>query len=64
MKSHFKFLKKNINNIEDYLLISLNANVYDNNLTETINGLKFYSINLDESNRKSFRYHIIKKENL
>ena len=64
MKSHFKFLKKNINNIEDYLLISLNANVYDNNLTEAINGLKFYSINLDESNRKSFRYHIIKKENL
>ena len=33
MTSHFKFLTKNRADIEEYLLISLNANVYNHNKT-------------------------------
>ena len=64
MKSHFKFLQKYRADIEDYLLISLNANVYNHNKTVATKQLKCYSINLDENNEYNFRYHIIKKENL
>ena len=64
MTSHSKFLTKNRANIEEYLLISLNSNVYNHNETEPINGIKSHSINLNENNLYNFRYHIIRKENM